>query len=127
MGGGISAATQKARAGGVCCQPIPLMVQTETGRPENPCNLSLSRPFPLFAISQIVSIFRSIGDGKWRGLQVQGVGKYGVNRQLNLISSLSLVNTLCYKTGHIGYSDSAGKPKKCHCKRLSLYPNDFQY
>ena len=29
-------------------------------------------------------------------------------------------------TGPIGYSDSAGKPKKCHCKRLSLYPMIFR-
>ena len=29
-------------------------------------------------------------------------------------------------TGPIGYSDSAGQPKKCHCKRLSLF-NDSQY
>ena len=28
-------------------------------------------------------------------------------------------------TGPIGYSDSAGKPKKCHCKLLSFYPMIF--
>ena len=29
-------------------------------------------------------------------------------------------------TGPIGYSDSAGKPKKCHCKPLSLLPMIFR-
>ena len=29
-------------------------------------------------------------------------------------------------TGPIGYSDSAGKLKKCHCERLSLL-DDLQY
>ena len=29
----------------------------------------------------------------------------------------------CSTTGFIGYSDIAGIPKKCHCKRLSLFPN----
>ena len=28
-------------------------------------------------------------------------------------------------TGHIGFSDSAGKPKKSHCKRQLLYPMIF--
>ena len=28
-------------------------------------------------------------------------------------------------TVYIGYSDTAGKPKKCHCKRLQPYPIIF--
>ena len=32
---------------------------------------------------------------------------------------------LTLNTGPIGYSDSAGRPKKCHFKQLALYPMIF--
>ena len=73
--------------------PPPLMaVQTESGRPENPCNLShaLFSPFCNFLDSLNFPV-----NWRWHGNGIQGVGKYGGKPLISLVSG-----PLSNKIGH---------------------------
>ena len=65
----------------------------------------------------------SFGEGNGRG----GGGQAAVRRLRQGPRRLrhTVGQSLKSNKGPIGYSDSAGKPKKCHSKQLLLYPMIF--